>query len=429
MRRSFLLIALLALVLIAPAALAAPPPQAGDGEEYVVQADDWLSKLALKYYGDMFAYPVIVEATNARAAEDDSFTVIDNPDLIEVGQKLWIPAPQMTTEVIAYVPPVPAETRDGSCWVNFLNSPYSWSCFVGANSIFEPCLTAVDGQTIVCNIDPLNESQQFALNLTEPLPDPEPARPDAPISQEVWLLELADGVICGLFSGTSIGFDDQRVNYGCQDGAQILGDPQPGPVWTAQRITVGQKETTADGEFPFFIETSETARIARVWRPGDPTATPSEAAPAGGDLTIEALKNAAYQGIYAGPVQLADGKYEGKPFVEGGASRPTVTFIDPFFAFGDLNGDGVEDAAVTLAENSGGSGTFIYLAAVVLQDGAPVNVATQLLGDRVQIKSMTVEAGEVVVTLATFAADDPLCCPSLEETRRYRLQEGAFVEQ
>jgi hypothetical protein len=35
---------------------------------------------------------VIVEATNARAAEDVSFVVIDNPDLIEVGQKLWIPA-------------------------------------------------------------------------------------------------------------------------------------------------------------------------------------------------------------------------------------------------------------------------------------------------------------------------------------------------
>jgi Cu-Zn family superoxide dismutase len=71
---------------------AAPPTQTEeDGQEYVVQADDWLSKIADKFYGDIFAYPTIVEATNARAAEDDSFAVIDNPDIIEIGQKLWIP--------------------------------------------------------------------------------------------------------------------------------------------------------------------------------------------------------------------------------------------------------------------------------------------------------------------------------------------------
>lgn len=63
-----------------------------DGQAYIVQADDWLSKLAQKFYGDMFTYPVIVDATNAKAATDSSFDVIDNPDLIEIGQKLWIPA-------------------------------------------------------------------------------------------------------------------------------------------------------------------------------------------------------------------------------------------------------------------------------------------------------------------------------------------------
>lgn len=66
-------------------------PSQADGQAYIVQADDWLSKLADKFYGDMFTYPAIVEATNAEAAQDDSFAVIDNPDLIEIGQKLWIP--------------------------------------------------------------------------------------------------------------------------------------------------------------------------------------------------------------------------------------------------------------------------------------------------------------------------------------------------
>lgn len=56
-----------------------------------VQADDWLSKLATKYYGDLSAYPLIMEATNAKSAEDASYDFINNPDLIEIGQKLCIP--------------------------------------------------------------------------------------------------------------------------------------------------------------------------------------------------------------------------------------------------------------------------------------------------------------------------------------------------
>jgi sugar lactone lactonase YvrE len=70
---------------------AAGPPAQADGQEYVVQADDWLSRIAERFYGDVLSYTIIVEATNARAAEDSSFAVINNPDVIEIGQKLWIP--------------------------------------------------------------------------------------------------------------------------------------------------------------------------------------------------------------------------------------------------------------------------------------------------------------------------------------------------
>lgn len=85
------LIVFLILMLTASVVTAAPSSQGPSGEVYVVQANDWLSKIAEKYYGDLFAYSLIVEATNARAAEDGRFAVIKNPDLIEVGQKLWIP--------------------------------------------------------------------------------------------------------------------------------------------------------------------------------------------------------------------------------------------------------------------------------------------------------------------------------------------------
>ena len=80
----------LSILLAGIASAAAPLPQAG-GQEYVVQADDWLSKLAEKNYGDVLAWPVIWKATNLKAEQDDSFAVIPNPNVIEVGWKLWIP--------------------------------------------------------------------------------------------------------------------------------------------------------------------------------------------------------------------------------------------------------------------------------------------------------------------------------------------------
>ncbi len=64
----------------------------GCAEEYVVQADDWLSKIADKFYGDILAYPAIFDATNAAAAAGGAYDVIADPNVIEVGQVLCIPA-------------------------------------------------------------------------------------------------------------------------------------------------------------------------------------------------------------------------------------------------------------------------------------------------------------------------------------------------
>jgi rhamnose transport system substrate-binding protein len=61
-------------------------------EDYSVQADDWLSKLADKFYGDVLAYPAIFVATNAAAAADATYASVANADLIEVGWKLCIPS-------------------------------------------------------------------------------------------------------------------------------------------------------------------------------------------------------------------------------------------------------------------------------------------------------------------------------------------------
>ena len=60
--------------------------------DVVVQADDWLSKLADKFYGDIFAYQAIADATNAKAQTDNSYATIENVNVIEPGWKLCIPS-------------------------------------------------------------------------------------------------------------------------------------------------------------------------------------------------------------------------------------------------------------------------------------------------------------------------------------------------
>ncbi len=74
------------------------------GQEYVVKSGDWLSKLSTEFYDDAQNWPAIVEGTNAKATTDNSFVTIVNPNLLRVGQKLWIPTDATYTSQTAIVP-------------------------------------------------------------------------------------------------------------------------------------------------------------------------------------------------------------------------------------------------------------------------------------------------------------------------------------
>ncbi|MCB9105810.1 MAG: LysM peptidoglycan-binding domain-containing protein [Anaerolineales bacterium] len=77
--------------------------QADCDSTYTVQADDWLSRIADRFLGDVLAYPAIVDATNAAANADESFDAIRNADVIEVGQVLCIPASEAAQASLAEI--------------------------------------------------------------------------------------------------------------------------------------------------------------------------------------------------------------------------------------------------------------------------------------------------------------------------------------
>jgi ribose transport system substrate-binding protein len=94
------------------AAGAAPPAPVACEQDYTVALADWLSKLADLFYGDVLAYPAIALATNMKAAEDSSYAVIVDPDLIEPGWKLCVPSAADAQTLLATRIAVHMETKD-----------------------------------------------------------------------------------------------------------------------------------------------------------------------------------------------------------------------------------------------------------------------------------------------------------------------------
>lgn len=143
-------------------------------------------------------------------------------------------------------------------------------------------------------------------------------------------------------------------------------------------------------------------------------------------LSLWTLKNARYHSSDWGDYQLVNGIYFRTP------DHPDVSpqlFSSQIFepvAFGDLNGDGLEDAAVILQTYNGGNGDTKELAAVLNQNGEASNVSTVYLGSRIAVDSILIESGIISLSLRVHAPTDGLCCPSQVETWRFRL-EGQLI--
>ena len=80
---------------------------------------------------------------------------------------------------------------------------------------------------------------------------------------------------------------------------------------------------------------------------------------------------------------------------------------------------GETSIAVILSINGGGSGIYMHL---VVLDKAFRQVSQQYLGDRVVIENVEIgKDGTVLVTGMFHLPDDPLCCPSDLQTRRFMI--------
>lgn len=147
-----------------------------------------------------------------------------------------------------------------------------------------------------------------------------------------------------------------------------------------------------------------------------PTQTPPLVGIKPGDV-----KNALYElGATSTPrsVQLVDGLYtEGKP----GDPGYLEVRVDEKMGIGDLTADGINEAAAVVSEYHGGTGVFVFLAVYAEQDNEAVFQTSVFVDDRPEIGELEIENNEVRLQATVHGPDDPMCCPTLETVRHYRL--------
>lgn len=134
-------------------------------------------------------------------------------------------------------------------------------------------------------------------------------------------------------------------------------------------------------------------------------------------LSVEKLQNLSYLSPNFGKrVQLSDGV-----FID---VEMTITLL-PQIAIGDLNGDQLDDAAVLLAENGGGTGNFVSLVVIVSQqDGEYHQVGSKLIDDRPIIQSLTINDGAINLEATVHGINDPMASPTLGVEQTFKLLEN-----
>ena len=124
-----------------------------------------------------------------------------------------------------------------------------------------------------------------------------------------------------------------------------------------------------------------------------------------------------------GTVTIKGGEYRA-PAAPDSASEVIVKLTDRK-AFGTVQGR--DAGAVILVTSLGGTGSFYELALLSRRPEGWENTDTVLLGDRVRVHGVRIENDQVVAAMTAHGPDDPLCCPTIEVSKRFMVRDERLV--
>ena len=97
---------------------------------------------------------------------------------------------------------------------------------------------------------------------------------------------------------------------------------------------------------------------------------------------------------------------------------------------GDLNSDGLNDYAMILTQNSGGSGTFYYVVAGISSPNGIIGTNGILLGDRISPENISIDNGRILVNYAERKIDEPMTAqPSVGVSKYLVVNDGRLIEK
>jgi hypothetical protein len=142
-----------------------------------------------------------------------------------------------------------------------------------------------------------------------------------------------------------------------------------------------------------------------------------------GELTETQIKNAIYR-ISHWQDDLPDTFVKAK---DGSWQEGQDSIGVKAVALGDLNKDGVTDAAAVYWVSGGGTGAFMRVTAFVNKNGRLMAVDNKVLGDRVGIRKLTIKNGVIIADVLSHADSDGAGFPSLKRTAKYTLKDNKLM--
>jgi len=126
-------------------------------------------------------------------------------------------------------------------------------------------------------------------------------------------------------------------------------------------------------------------------------------------------------------IQLDNGRREWQA-ATGSSSRIRITILGEPIS-GDLDRDSMEDAALFIIYQGGGSGTFYYIGAALAERGQFRGINTILLGDRISGPIAMIQNGLIIVNYFDRKPSEPMAAvPNLEQTRYFIVQDSKLQE-
>lgn len=107
----------------------------------------------------------------------------------------------------------------------------------------------------------------------------------------------------------------------------------------------------------------------------------------------------------------------------GGSITTKIFSITP----GDINGDGLEDSAVMITQDRGGSGTFFYAAVAINNGKGFVGSNAVLLGDRIAPQNLEIKNGLLIANYAERKAGESFTVPPSVGVSKYMELQGYFL--